>query len=129
MNPEIKERWVAKLRSGDYAQTDGRLADSSGFCCLGVLCEVAVEDGILIKVEDPAESDDVEKTVYKYLDKVEGYGSVAVLPDAVVEWAGLPYYNPYVKVEESNPEMPISDVNDDLKYSFSQIADLIEKQL
>jgi hypothetical protein len=44
MNPEIKDKWVAALRSGTYEQTTGRLRrddpDRSRHCCLGVLCEV-----------------------------------------------------------------------------------------
>lgn len=37
----LKERWVAALRSGEYKQTAGALHDQHGYCCLGVLCEVA----------------------------------------------------------------------------------------
>lgn len=47
MKSDIKQKWVAALRSGDYQQTDGHLRrpdesdDASyGFCCLGVLCDV-----------------------------------------------------------------------------------------
>lgn len=42
MKTDIKEKWVAALRSGKYLQ--GRLALRSpegGYCCLGVLCRVA----------------------------------------------------------------------------------------
>lgn len=44
MDPELKAKWVAALRSGEYKQGTGRLrkptADGQRFCCLGVLCEV-----------------------------------------------------------------------------------------
>jgi hypothetical protein len=44
MNKELKDRWVAALRGGDYEQGDGSLcADNSGklsYCCLGVLCDI-----------------------------------------------------------------------------------------
>ncbi len=43
MDPELKKKWVAALRSGEYKQGRNRLhrkVDNS-FCCLGVLCEVA----------------------------------------------------------------------------------------
>ena len=40
MNPEIKARWVAALRSGKYKQTKGFLRCDESFCCLGVLCDV-----------------------------------------------------------------------------------------
>lgn len=32
--------WVDALLSGKYSQTKSRLRDSSGFCCLGVACDV-----------------------------------------------------------------------------------------
>lgn len=41
MNAELKAKWVAALRSGDYKQTTGVLRLGDAFCCLGVLCEVA----------------------------------------------------------------------------------------
>lgn len=37
MNQVIKERWIRALRSGRYKQSQGRLYDGEGFCCLGVL--------------------------------------------------------------------------------------------
>lgn len=40
MKKELRDKWCAALRSGEYAQTRGVLHDSSGFCCLGVLCVV-----------------------------------------------------------------------------------------
>lgn len=41
MHPaELRDRWVRALRSGDYKQTKGRLRTESGFCCLGVLCDL-----------------------------------------------------------------------------------------
>jgi len=46
MNPEIKAKWVAALRSGEYRQTDrGVLNDGEGgWCCLGVLCDLYAKD-------------------------------------------------------------------------------------
>lgn len=41
MNPDLKARWLAALRSGDYKQGPYRLETDDGrFCCLGVLCKV-----------------------------------------------------------------------------------------
>lgn len=33
-------KWIEALRSGEYAQTTGRLQDFEGYCCLGVACEL-----------------------------------------------------------------------------------------
>lgn len=38
---ENRNKWLAALRSGDYEQGTGRLAEDGKFCCLGVACEVA----------------------------------------------------------------------------------------
>jgi hypothetical protein len=37
---ERRAHWVAKLRSGEYQQCQGVLKTDSGFCCLGVLCDI-----------------------------------------------------------------------------------------
>lgn len=41
MDANLKEKWVAALRSGDYEQCQSRFEFNGGFCCLGVLCKVA----------------------------------------------------------------------------------------
>lgn len=42
MDAELKAKWTAALRSGEYKQGKGQLRDGRGkFCCLGVLCNVA----------------------------------------------------------------------------------------
>lgn len=43
MNKELKAKWAAALRSGEYTQTQRvlRNPDTGGMCCLGVLCIVA----------------------------------------------------------------------------------------
>ena len=46
MNAAAK-KWVKALRSGKYKQTIGHLADETGFCCLGVACELAKQAGII----------------------------------------------------------------------------------
>lgn len=38
---ENRRKWVEALRSGKYAQTRDNLRDDRGFCCLGVLADVA----------------------------------------------------------------------------------------
>lgn len=47
MNPEVKAEWLAALRSGAYKQAQARLFDpeTGGYCCLGVLCDIAEKRG------------------------------------------------------------------------------------
>src|SRR4051812_22459868 len=48
LNPNA-QKWVDALRSGKYTQTTKGLNDRRGHCCLGVLCEVAIENGVPIE--------------------------------------------------------------------------------
>lgn len=138
MNPEIKARWVAWLRANADKQTQGRLqrvtgiGDSlvAGFCCLGGLCELAVEDGIIERrlCVDPT----FEAQMYSYgTDKDRGVPfswSHSSLPDAVLTWAGLNSSDPRVRVEGYGLQ-GLTYVNDSIRMNFNQIADLIEEQL
>lgn len=124
MNPEIRARWVERLRSGNYRQGVGRLKyrrahQKTEYCCLGVLCEIAVEDGV---IEPPEISRGETRAVYRF----NGNGST--LPEKVVAWAGLKSYNPSV-TGETGKMATLAELNDVDKLCFSDIADVIEKQL
>jgi hypothetical protein len=117
MNPVIKEKWVAALRSGEYTQGTGVLNRlDEEFCCLGVLCEIALKEGV-----------DIEKALEPMRDyEVYTYGgSVYCLPDEVERWSGLDQ-------DELVPH-PVDDRNttlaavNDSKVSFTVIADIIEE--
>jgi hypothetical protein len=119
MNPEIKAKWLAALRSGKYKWHHGRLAfvthDGEYRCCaLGVLCDLAVEDGI----------------IQREIDADSGYVFFANedenLPAAVMKWAGLTDDDPLVGGEDSDS---ITYYNDILEYTFAETAHLIERYL
>lgn len=38
---EAQEPWLLAMESGDYPQAIGKLCRGSGFCCLGLACELA----------------------------------------------------------------------------------------
>ena len=48
MNSEVKGQWTTALRSGEYEQGNGvlRTIDNT-YCCLGVLCELAVKANVI----------------------------------------------------------------------------------
>ena len=46
MNRDRAIAWVEALESGDYEQARGCLENEEGNCCLGVLCRVAMADGL-----------------------------------------------------------------------------------
>ena len=124
MNPEIKVQWVAALRSGKYRQGAGvlhrRKPAGDEYCCLGVLCELAVRAGVA-NVE-PARYDG-DSFVYGAGDRY----SSTYLPLVVREWAGLAdrpdARNPLVKGHHT-----LADLNDNLS-TFREIANLIEEKL
>lgn len=53
MDTEIKAKWVAALRSGDYKQGGGSLYNTkeNTFCCLGVLLDVVDPEGWITSTE------------------------------------------------------------------------------
>lgn len=128
MNQEIKAEWVAALRSGNYAQGTSRLhAEEDGqdtFCCLGVLCDIAAQRGVVGSTRFKAcgcGSYECGLNYYEY-DSETGY-----LPPSVQEWAGLESANPAVLHFDGTTEL--SDLNDREGLNFKQIADLIEAYL
>ncbi len=100
MKKEIAEKWIAALKSGKYQQTIGYLCMNEEFtqdisgsspatykpchCCLGVLCEIAIEEGL-------------EITKHSSFKLFNGTDSLSfsydnekwVLPDAVQAWSGM----------------------------------------
>lgn len=126
-NKRVIRKWVKALRSGDYRQGRNYLSvknktnDNFRHCCLGVLCEIAPKslklEPTIITAEDGTTN-------------VLGYGKAkdySVLPKEVIDWAGLPDFNPDVK-ESPNDKwgQNLSHFNDARKYNFNQIADLLE---
>ncbi len=127
MNQEIKQKWVAALRSGEYKQGQGELNGDGGYCCLGVLCDLHAKatGGNWNRFPD------VGNRAMQYLD--EAY----TLPNPVMEWAGLPDNSPSCKLETNGGEtyVELAELNDGnertniVVHSFAQISDIIEKHL
>ena len=121
MNKEIKEKWVAALRSGEYEQGKGMLKTEDGkYCCLGVLCD------LYSKEKESNEKFELSEDVYSFI------GTSGVLPREVREWAGIDTPNPIVASGDRYESL--ATFNDGIKgsidsISFKEIADLIEAQL
>lgn len=131
LRPEVREKWVSALRSGEYPQTTGRLHDEDGYCCLGVLCEVAIKEGVSI-----AKGPRYDGRVF-YDDKedlpphsVAEWATTGGDPDPTwaldVEWASLPGETPEYGVHQSD-WVELTELNDSAHLTFEQIAYLIEK--
>jgi hypothetical protein len=114
MNPEIRARWTAALRSGTYRQGQAALRSvNDRFCCLGVLCDLAEMAGVV--------------RAYKNPDNWQYDGADAYLPEAVMDWAGITDASPHVNVRSSMEDRPtLVTLNDDDEWDFAQIADAID---
>lgn len=128
MNEQIKQQWVAELRSGKYKQGIARLHkvtdEGDKFCCLGVLCEIAVRDGVIpppVLTQLRTGLGKIER-FYRYGTE-EDYAGGGYLPPEVCKWAGLSSPNPRVTID-GHPEY-LSTLND-FEATLEEIADLIE---
>lgn len=85
MNKEIKAKWIEALRSGKYKQGKAALrTENNEYCCLGVLCELAVNEGV---INPPVVKEDDNFTARSRIYSFEGCGGY--LPKAVQTWAWL----------------------------------------
>jgi len=119
VNKENIQKWVDALRSGEYEQGKGglRKKKDNTFCCLGVACDISgVGDW---------KTDNVWYLEY-YVDEDCGGSSSADLPDQVSDWLGIPSGSPELKTQVGEMTDAIT-LNDDSGYTFSQIADAVER--
>lgn len=105
MKKAIKKKWLKALRSGKYKQTEDKLKDKKGFCCLGVLCDIHRKENKKRWLHNSYYDEDL------------------TLPEEIVSWSGLPSYNPIIDYRSNT----LADLNDEGK-TFEEIADVIEKQ-
>lgn len=123
MKPDIKRRWVKALLSGKYTQGKGKLrSNDDEFCCLGVLCDLAEQDGVKMRVNE------TERDGFRY------DGSRGVPPESVAKWAGMSNACPNVDIPGVSYPTPLWMLNDGLgavspALTFAEIAKVIEEQL
>lgn len=128
MRADIKNRWILALRSNEYDQGTGRLRDANdGYCCLGVLCDLAAQDGV-------GQWTDLNQRSYPEAQGIKPqwaftpYGGgveeeqETVLPLAVRRWAEIRDYNSSPTVNGN----PLAWYNDN-GLNFDAIAKLIDR--
>lgn len=132
INKSIARRWVARLRSGELQQGKGLLSyygedDTRRFCCLGVLCELAVEDRVI----KPGERNWNGTVIY---DDMSGMPSIAIRDYiGVDDWhVTVPAENldgsgEWHKADEATVSVALDTLNDNADWTFEQIADAIER--
>lgn len=136
VNEDVKELWLNALRSGKYEQGTMKLAQelydgTREYCCLGVLCDLAVKNGVCnVKW--------VHGTAYYGTEEefANEKASENTLPKSVQEWIGVNSDNIRVSKkinsfddEDEFEDVMVSELNDEYGYSFDRIARLIKEQL
>lgn len=121
MNPEVKQKWIDALRSGKYEQGSEKLRSVSGYCCLGVLCDLYAQ-------EHDTQWEFTHPMDYWYFGDRSEY-----LPEPVMDWAGLNSHNPKMRVDvDEECTWPhyeeIANLND-RGYTFNDLSNMIEDQL
>lgn len=122
MNPEIAEKWAADLEAN--ADKQGRHClhykkdGKDLFCCLGRLCELAIADGVQVKV---SVSESFERPHFSY-----GNNKLQ-LPHEVKQWAGMKDNDAKAALTKKSDKVWLSKLNDD-GVTFPEIAKLIREQ-
>lgn len=126
LDPEVKAKWLAALRSGEYRQATGRLhklpteTTEGGYCCLGVLCNIMGAE------ESPSETGK-SHAILTY----EGTSSGDTLPRALAEKVGISAggaLNSAVRGDDDCSYYTLWELNDCAGFDFNQIAAVIEEQ-
>lgn len=145
MNRENIQKWVDALRSGQFQQGGKSLKPSATeHCCLGVLCDISGLGQWAREVGG-----------FRLEYRAEGYESSAIPPVPVVEWLGITENDRLMEIpnvvldekasflmkqhfaeggidDEDPPQLEPGDrwgvagLNDSGRFSFEDIADLIE---
>lgn len=104
---KARRMWVRALRSGKYHWGKEQLHPTDDkHCCLGVLCEVAIKQGVITSYNP----------------------HTSYLPTAVKKWVGLnstnrDFYAPRYRIDT------LAELNDESKRNpFKQIARMIENK-
>ncbi len=105
MKKKVFVKWLKALRSGSYIKTCGALRNESGYCALGVLCDIS---GLATWESER----DTKKFQY--------CGQIHYLPKQVAEWAGMS------STEASKINAYLIIFNDKQKKDFDDLANLLE---
>jgi hypothetical protein len=127
MHDTIKKKWADALRSGEYERTTGAMRTESGFCPLGVLCDV-------VKEEVGGTWQKWSTKTYEFLPHDQTTdAAMEVLPNTVRDYVGLDSRIPELSVPDATQERTLQRrvdfINDNDVADWETLADLIEEQL
>ena len=96
--------WINALRSGQFPQSRFKLQDDKGFCCFGVACKITIPEVLQAKTDD------------KLL------GTIPYEQNAAPKWLTKINMASLRRLGSAS----LFDLNDNLYFTFKQIADVIE---
>ncbi len=99
--------WLAALYNGKFVQTKRKLQTSEGYCCLGVACVVLIPESKIVRSRETGLI----------------VGGLPNMQKSAPKW--LKRINEDVR-EKLNYGISLSCLNDSYKYSFNEIAMLLE---
>ena len=115
MKASVANEWVRELETGSWGkgigflhEKDKRTGDER-YCCLGVLCEMGMRQGVEVEREGEDASGDPMLVRYHYGNHV--IKGIAVLPEEIRVWAGMQTHNGRF-VREDGQRTSLSEVND-----------------
>ena len=124
MDKEVKELWLTALRSGEYQQGKGYLKldypnGSVGYCCLGVLTNIASQLGVCNKLKkDDRNRWLVSEQVFPGTEFEWSRSEGAYLLGSVKDWSGV----------DLEDQFALADINDGSS-DFDKVIEYIEDKL
>jgi hypothetical protein len=125
MNSDIKKMWIEALLSEEYDQGQNWLCQenddgSKSWCCLGVLTDLAIKNGVDVDVERASD----DSCIFVFDNKME------YLPQKVMEWAGIEtnigeYSFPNYEFDD-NSNCTLAEDNDS-GLNFEELAEIIRE--
>lgn len=123
MKRELRDEWVRRLRSGQYKQGRSRFRSTDDtFCCLGVLADVLVDEGLGTWGD-------------RRLGRVPFVATGNSEPNSWSECIGT--YTPALaqqiglvgRTYQTGVQRTLTDLNDSVQASFDEIANVIEREV
>lgn len=114
INEKQFKKWITALRSGKYSQTTSTLEDKDGFCCLGVACKVIIPKS------------------KQNIDDYDGFlrGGLPTdhqpAPQWLLDMENDVHHRTNIGIGLEDAGKYISTLNDNMRLSFDEIADVLE---
>lgn len=132
MNEDIRNEWIEALTSGEYEQGQKQLrTNDNTYCCLGVLCDLAVKKGIAQWGKREGNSDWAVAPIDEEIETASDFG-FGLLPRFIMAWSGITSDDGALSLDDgfNGPSrVSLTELNDVRKYNFNKIAEIIKEKL